>query len=197
MAKAVLPTLPIAGRVTTADALHTHAEFMQVIHDQRGRCVLTVKKNQPTLYADLATYFADPHASCQRAETWDRCRGRVEHRVIRVSTELNAYLTPQWPHVAQVAEVTRAVTKKGETSTEVVYLITDLSPQQASPLRLLVLMRGHWGIEIVQSQMTKTNLLTALGGGDHVTDLHLISRDNDPINQQLNHLSFLLKGRFC
>jgi len=147
VAKAVLPTLPIAGRVTTADALHTHAEFMQVIHDQRGRCVLTVKKNQPTLYADLATYFADPHASCQRAETWDRCRGRVEHRVIRVSTELNAYLTPQWPHVAQVAEVTRAVTKKGETSTEVVYLITDLSPQQASPLRLLVLMRGHWGIE--------------------------------------------------
>src|SRR5438270_13557523 len=73
VAKAVLPTLPIAGRVTTADALHTHAEFMQVIHDQRGRCVLTVKKNQPTLYAGLATYFADPHASCQRAQTWDRC----------------------------------------------------------------------------------------------------------------------------
>ena len=43
--------------------------------------------------------------------------------------------------------------------------------------------------------MTKTNLLTALGGGDHVADLHLISRDNDTINQQLNHLSFLLKGR--
>ena len=55
VAKAVLPTLPIAGRVTTADALHTHAEFMQVLHEQRGKCVLTVKKNQPTLYADLTT----------------------------------------------------------------------------------------------------------------------------------------------
>src|ERR1700730_3794416 len=42
--------------------------------------------------------------------------------------------------------------------------------------------------QIVQSKMTKTNLLTALRGGDHVADLHLISRDNDPINQQLNHL---------
>lgn len=147
VAKAVLPTLPIARRVTTADALHTHAEFMQLIHDQQGKCVLTVKQNQPTLYADLATYFADPHASCQCAETWDRRRGRVEHRVIRVSTEMNAYLSPGWPHVAQVAQVTRTVTKKGVTSREVVYLITDLTPKLASPLRLLALVRGHWGIE--------------------------------------------------
>jgi len=147
VAKAVLPTLPIAGRVTTADALHTHAAFMQVVHEQHGTSVLTVKHNQPTLYADLATYFADPHAACQEAETWDRRRGRVEHRLIRVSTELTGYLAPDWPLVAQVAQVTRVVTKKGETSTEIVYLITDLRPKQASPLRLLALVRGHWGIE--------------------------------------------------
>jgi predicted transposase YbfD/YdcC len=147
VAKAVLPTLPIAGRVVTSDALHTHADFMQITHTQRGKSLFTVKQNQPTLYADLATYFADPHASCQQAETWDRRRGRVEHRIIRVSTEMNGYLAPAWPLVAQVAEVTRTVTKKGVTSTEVVYLITDLSPQQASPLHLLALVRGHWGIE--------------------------------------------------
>jgi predicted transposase YbfD/YdcC len=147
VAKAVLPTLPIAGRVVTADALHTHADFMQLTHDLHGSSVYTVKLNQPTLYANLATYFADPQACCQQAETWDRCRGRVEHRVIRVSTEMNAYLAPDWPQVAQVAEVTRSVTCKGQTSTEVVYLITDLCPQQASPLRLLSLVRGHWSIE--------------------------------------------------
>src|SRR5205085_4587353 len=88
-----------------------------------------------------------PQALCQQAETWDRRRGRVEHRVIRVSTEMNDYLAADWPLVAQVAQVTRTVTKKGVTSTEVVYLITDLSPQQASPLHLLTLVRGHWGIE--------------------------------------------------
>ena len=60
---------------------------------------------------------------------------------------MNGYLAPAWPLVAQVAQVTRTVTKKGVTSTEVVYLITDLSPQQASPLHLLTLVRGHWGIE--------------------------------------------------
>src|SRR5205085_4812583 len=57
VAKAVLPTLPIAGRVVTSDALHTHADFMQITHDQRGKSVFTVKGNQPTLYASLATYF--------------------------------------------------------------------------------------------------------------------------------------------
>lgn len=147
VAKAVLPRLPVAGRVLTADALHTHADFMQLTHEQHGTSVYTVKLNQPTLYANLATYFADHEAVCQHAETWDRRRGRIEHRVIRVSTEMNAYLAPQWPLVAQVAEVTRTVTCKGDTSTEVVYLITDLGPIQASPERLLCLVRGHWGIE--------------------------------------------------
>jgi predicted transposase YbfD/YdcC len=147
VAKVVLPTLPIAGRVVTADALQTHADFMQITHNQRGKSLFTVKQNQPTLYADLATYFADPHACCRQDETWDRRRGRVEHRGSRVSTEMNAYLAPAWPLIAQVAEVTRTVTEQGETSTEVIYLITDLCPQQASPLRLLSLVRGHWGIE--------------------------------------------------
>lgn len=147
VAKAVLPTLPVAGRVVTSDALHTHADFMQLTHQQHAYSLYTVKQNQPTLYADLATYFADPHAVCQQAETWDRRRGRVEHRLIRVSTELTAYLAAQWPLIAQVAQLTRTVTCKGVTSTQIVYLITDLSPTQASPLRLLTLVRGHWGIE--------------------------------------------------
>jgi len=60
---------------------------------------------------------------------------------------MNAYLAQEWPQVAQVAQVTRTVTKHGSPSTEVVYLIATLSPQKASPLRLLDLVRGHWGIE--------------------------------------------------
>ena len=62
VAKEVLPTPPIAGRLVTSDARPTHADFLQPTHQQRGKCLFTVKGNQPTLYADLATYFADPHA---------------------------------------------------------------------------------------------------------------------------------------
>ncbi len=77
----------------------------------------------------------------------DRRRGRIEVRTIKVSTEMNAYLAPAWPFVAQVAQLTRTVTKAGKTTTEVVYLITTLSPSKASPERLLDKNRGHWSIE--------------------------------------------------
>src|SRR5205085_10455724 len=57
------------------------------------------------------------------------------------------------------------------------------------------LVREHWAIEIVQSQMTKTDLFTPGGGGDHIADLHLIFCHDDTIHEQLNQLSFVLKGR--
>jgi predicted transposase YbfD/YdcC len=41
----------------------------------------------------------------------------------------------------------RVELKSGKTHTEVVYVITSLSPEQASPERLLALNRGHWEIE--------------------------------------------------
>lgn len=147
VAKAVLPTLPIRKRVCTADALHTHADFLCLLHDLEADGLLTVKGNQPTLYADLATYFADPDAQYQPAETIDRRRGRTEVRSIKVSTEMNAYLAASWPHLGQVAQLTRTVTKAGVISTEIVYLITTLIPAKATPQRLLDLTRGHWSIE--------------------------------------------------
>jgi predicted transposase YbfD/YdcC len=147
VAQALLPTLPLRGRVCTADALHTQVAFMRVLHDQQAETVLTVKENQPTLLADLVTYFADPAACYQQAETWDRHRGRIEVRRLKVSTELTAYLAATWPYLAQVAELTRTVTVQGQTRCEVVYLITSLTPAQAPALRLLTLIRGHWHIE--------------------------------------------------
>jgi predicted transposase YbfD/YdcC len=147
IAKEVLPSLPIRGRVCTADALHTHAELLELMQELGADTVLTVKGNQPTLYADLETYFADKQAHYVQAQTVDRGQGRTEVRTIKVSSEMNAYLAASWPFLSQVAQLTRTVTKAGQTTTEVVYLITTLSVQQASPQRLLELNRGHWSIE--------------------------------------------------
>lgn len=52
VAQALLPSLPIAGRVLTADALHTQKDFLLGVQALEGKTVLTVKNNQPTLYAD-------------------------------------------------------------------------------------------------------------------------------------------------
>ena len=79
IAKEVLPCLPSTPRVYTADALHTHADFMQVVRAQHGFSLLTVKGNQPILFADLRLYFTDPATSFlphEQARTIDRRRGR-------------------------------------------------------------------------------------------------------------------------
>jgi predicted transposase YbfD/YdcC len=70
-------------------------------------------------------------------------------RSLKVTSALNDSLQQGRPGVAQVAQLTRVViiNKTGKTTTEVVYLITTLSATQASPLRLLALVRRHWGIE--------------------------------------------------
>jgi len=147
VAKALLPQLPLAGRVFTADALHTHVGLMNLLHEAGARSVLPVKKNEPILYADLELYFADSQAQYEQASTTDRHRGRIEVRQIKVSRELTAYLRERWPYLEQVAEVKGTITCKGQSSQEVLYLITDLTPQQACPLHLLRYNRGHWHVE--------------------------------------------------
>jgi len=149
IALAYLPALPVAGRIFTTDALHTHVPFFLRVQQLEGDAVLVVKDNQPTLHEHLATYFADPLASFEAAETIDLQRGRREVRSIKVTSALSDYLQRDWPGVAQVAQLIRTVTTKktGKTTIEVVYIITSLSRQQASPHRLLELVRGHWSIE--------------------------------------------------
>jgi predicted transposase YbfD/YdcC len=147
LAKALLPQLPLARRVFTADALHTHVGLMNLLHEAGAFSVLPVKKNEPTLYADLQLYFADSLAQYEQASTTDRHRGRTEVRQIKVSGELTTSLRERWPYLQQVAEVTRTLTCKGKSSLEVIYLITDLTTGQASPLQLLRYNRAHWHAE--------------------------------------------------
>ncbi len=74
-------------------------------------------------------------------------------------------------------------------------LLTDWPVTDAqSAVRIFTMYRQRWSVEIVQSQMTKTHLLGALGGRDHVTDLYLLVGHHDAVNEQLDQLPFLLKG---
>ena len=52
--KPLLDPLPLAGRVVTADALHTQTETARyLVEDKQAHYLLTVKDNQPTLKADI------------------------------------------------------------------------------------------------------------------------------------------------
>lgn len=138
IAQALLAVVLLHGCVCTADALHTHLAFVQAVRALHGHVVLVVKDNQPTFHADLVTYFTDPLARFEQAETVDYQRGCKECRHIKVTTALNAYLSASWPHVAQVAQLTRTVTTARKTSQQVVYLLTTLPPDAGQ------FQRAYW-----------------------------------------------------
>jgi hypothetical protein len=71
--------------------------------------------------------------------------GRKEVRTLLSTTALNDYL--DWPDVGQVFELERVRVLGGESEVETVYGITSLGREKADALRLLGLVRGHWGIE--------------------------------------------------
>ncbi len=150
VAQEVLPHLPLRGRVVTADALHTQAATVRAVLAGGADYLLVVKDNRPRLHAELAAYFADPRATARSAATVDRHHGRVETRTLHVTARLSAYLTQYFPFpgIAQVARLVRTVREKGHTGVETVYLITSLTPRRADPARLLVLIRGHWSVEV-------------------------------------------------
>jgi hypothetical protein len=81
------------------------------------------------------------------ATTTDKGHGRLEVRHLWSSTALNTYLA--FPHLGQVFCLHRAVTElaTGTAHRETVYGVTSLPPAQASPARLLALVRAHWTIE--------------------------------------------------
>jgi predicted transposase YbfD/YdcC len=149
VAQALLPTLPLAGRVVTADALHTQVALAQSIVDHGGTYVFCVKDNHPTLRGDLAFYFADPRATSREVRTLDRRRGRTEERILRVAPA-EAALAPgasAFPALAQVACLARRVRERRGLREEVDYFITNQTPAQAPPEALLARIRGHWSIE--------------------------------------------------
>lgn len=148
--KAFLTPVLLQGRIISADALYAQSSFCQEVMAARGDYLLFVKRNQPTLQEDLALFFRDPPLDCldwRSASTTNKGHGRVENRLITVSTELNDFLARDWYGVGQVFCIRRRVEHALKCTQEYVYGITSLTPKRADPARLLALIRDQWSIE--------------------------------------------------
>ena len=145
----LLHHLVLEGRIVTMDALLTQRHVAQTIVDKGGDYVMIVKENQPRLRADIALVFTLPPVGDRQetARTIDIGHGRIEQRDITTSEALVGY--SDWPGLAQVFELGRHVIiqNTGEERVEVVYGVTSLRPERATPGHLLALVRGHWQIE--------------------------------------------------
>jgi predicted transposase YbfD/YdcC len=152
----LLQCLDLRGKVVTGDAMMTQRELSEQIVEAGGDYVWVVKDNQPRLRENIETLFEPERCvkgfsagvkDFQSAETWGKEHGRFERRTICVSGALKGYL--DWPYAEQVFRLERCFvrTKDGTVAQQVVYGITSLTPKEATPLQLLRITRGHWGIE--------------------------------------------------
>jgi predicted transposase YbfD/YdcC len=150
--KPLLEAHQIKGRVFTLDAMHTQRALCAHIHRGEGDYLLIAKGNQPTLREDIADLLEDRSPDRRRwkpAATWDKAHGRLEHREILCSPDLNEWFEKQWEGIGQVFRLERTTErlKTGAIRHEVVYGLSSLTMQEASPERLLELIRAHWAIE--------------------------------------------------
>lgn len=155
----VLERVKLAGKIVTADAMHTQRAISAYIVEQNGDYLWPVKENQERLYQDIHHLFApdQPKPGFGKIQTDFQCaekvncgHGRIEKRLIRTSSMLNEYL--DWPGVEQVYYLERQFIwmRQGQaykTSQEVEVGITSLSRTKAPPERVLALRRQHWQIE--------------------------------------------------
>jgi len=157
VAPEILKQVCLKGTIVIADAMHTQRNTSQQVLQAGGDYVWMVKGNQArTLWAIQKLFVheacnlqqgASLSKSIRAAEIVNKGHGRREKRTLWTSTELNDYL--DWPGVAQVFRIERRIwhSKRCGYTRQIVYGLTSLSPERASPKKLLALVRQYWGIE--------------------------------------------------
>jgi predicted transposase YbfD/YdcC len=152
----LLQVLDLRGKVVIGDAMHTQRAISIDIVRAGGAYVWTAKGNQADVQATIAHLF-EPEAvrpgfgttptDFRSATDYDKGHGRLETRTLTSSSMLKDYL--DWPYLGQVFKLERRFIdfKTGQVTTQTRYGLTSLSRTQASPRRLLRLLRGYWGIE--------------------------------------------------
>lgn len=156
VAPQLLNCLDLRHKVVVGDALHTQRGVSLQIVEAGGDYVWVVKDNQPQTRQAVEQLFTpeqpipgwnNPPTDFRTARTLSKAHGRLEERTLTASSLLNDYL--DWPGLGQVFKLERRFTTlaTGVVHHEVQYGLTSLTADEASPDRLLEIVRSEWGIE--------------------------------------------------
>jgi len=145
----VLEMLPLNGSLITADARNCQRDIARQIIGRGGNYALALKRNHPTLHADVHRHFDDAYGSSAGHSIIDCDHGRVETRTSLVSTEISGLQEKhRWPGLAAVGRVIRTrqtkVKAARRTTTEIAYYLLSAP---LSDERLGAAVRSHWGVE--------------------------------------------------
>ncbi len=157
VAPLLLEMVDLRNKVVIGDALHTQRQVSIQIGRAGGHYLWTVKGNQPQLQQDLQDWF-DLEVNLipgmgylpkdfRSTTSLTKGHGRIERRTLTTSSPLNDFL--DWPFLQQVFKLERSATicKTGQTRHEIVYGVTSLPTEEASPKQLLGMLRSYWRIE--------------------------------------------------
>jgi predicted transposase YbfD/YdcC len=142
----------LKGAIVTIDAIACNAAIATAIIRAGAQYLLAVKGNQPTLRAEIETFFSDaPPTSLDRFIDRDKGHGRIEERTVTVAREVD-WLTGdkrfpgelRLPAVASIIKVSSRTELKDRGRFDTRYYITSAALTAEAAAQAV---RGHWGIE--------------------------------------------------
>jgi hypothetical protein len=101
--------------------------------------------------------------------TREQSYGRCEIRRLKVCTVQPGLL---FPYAVQAIEVKRRTSRTtNKTTSKTIYAVTSLAPEQATPLRIAELIRGHWQVEALHHVRDRERLRRRAEHGTPLQDL--------------------------
>jgi predicted transposase YbfD/YdcC len=149
---ALIERLDLEGALVSIDAMGCNSSIAQSILDANADYVLAVKDNQPTLHADIESYFETaPKSEVEQIQTIGKDHGRFEVRTYTVSHVVDWYAAqrsypgaPRFPQLTTIAMVESRIERGDKIETE---QRSYISSRALSAAAFADAARGHWGIE--------------------------------------------------
>jgi predicted transposase YbfD/YdcC len=149
---ALLERLDLKGALVSIDAMGCHANIAHNILDAGADYLLAVKDNQPTLHADVKSYFGTaPSGEVERCETVGKEHGRLEirthtvsHTIDWIASERSYPGAPRFPQLATIAMVESRIERGDKIESE---RRSYISSRALSAAAFADAVRSHWAIE--------------------------------------------------
>jgi predicted transposase YbfD/YdcC len=149
---ALIERLDLKGALVSIDAMGCNPTIAQSILDAEADYLLAVKDNQPTLHADIESYFETaPPGEVEKVETIGKDHGRFEVRNHTVSHVVDWYAAersypgaPRFPKLTTIAMVESRIERGDKIETE---RRSYISSRALSAAAFAEAARGHWAIE--------------------------------------------------
>ena len=148
----LIKVLDLSGCIVTIDAMGCQKEIVKLIAEQDADYIITLKKNQGSLYENVDQLFKEAiRTGFQGLEhsayhTTEQAHGREEIRHYLMLTDVQERIDPtnKWLKLKSIGLVESVRTVDGKTTVETRYYISSL-PNNAEVFGQSV--RSHWGIE--------------------------------------------------